>query len=237
MAFEDVTLGSRSTRAWFESSILEFITADKRILLGILADRSEFSLEASQKDAWKAEFDLLQRELAGLEGQIYFEYSIPRMGRRIDVVVVSGPVVFVIEFKVGSQLFDTSAIDQVWDYALDLKNFHKASHGLAIVPILVATEAYLVPPSELAVDADEVYRPVLSGPDSLRAVMDRVQAKIAGAVIDAATWGVAPYHPTPTIVVSVSSVVDGEESRLFDGNRTRAGAMFTQTGLDEAMGS
>jgi hypothetical protein len=206
MAFEDVTLGSRSTRAWFESSILEFITADKRILLGILADRSEFSLEASQKDAWKAEFDLLQRELAGLEGQIYFEYSIPRMGRRIDVVVVSGPVVFVIEFKVGSQLFDTSAIDQVWDYALDLKNFHKASHGLAIVPILVATEAFLVPPSELAVDADEVYRPVLSGPDSLRAVMDRVQAKIAGAVIDAATWGVAPYHPTPTIVEAARSL-------------------------------
>ena len=68
------------------------------------------------------------------------------MGRRIDVVLVIGPVIFAVEFKVGEKTFDRSAIDQVWDYGLDLKNFHEASHDASIVPILIATEATECPP-------------------------------------------------------------------------------------------
>ena len=71
------------------------------------------------------------------------------MGRRIDVVLVIGPVVFAIEFKVGEKTFDRSAIDQVWDYGLDLKNFHEASHNASIIPILIAPEATECPPIDL----------------------------------------------------------------------------------------
>ena len=91
------------------------------------------------------------------------------MGRRIDVVLVIGPVIFAVEFKVGEKTFDRSAIDQVWDYGLDLKNFHEASHDASIVPILIATEAMECPRIEWEADADMLYRPLLSIPSTFAA--------------------------------------------------------------------
>jgi hypothetical protein len=57
------------------------------------------------------------------------EFDIPRLGSRIDAVVVAGATVLPIEFKIGEAHFDRCAHDQAWDYALDLKNFHAASQG------------------------------------------------------------------------------------------------------------
>ena len=99
-----------------------------------------FALLPTQKDAWLAQIRLLQDRLVGLTGALFLEFNIPRMGRRIDAVLLVDPVVFVIEFKVGASEFERAAVDQVWDYALDLKNFHEASHSVSIVPILIATE-------------------------------------------------------------------------------------------------
>ncbi len=125
----------------------------------------------------------------------------PRMGRRIDVALVAGRVVFAIELKVGERRSTVRAIDQVWDYALDLKNFHEASHHAAIVPILVfATEATDCPPLALHADADQVYRPLLVTPATFRDAIDSVVADVRGASVNANRWSRAPYHPTPTIV-------------------------------------
>ena len=82
-----------------------------------------------------------ETQLGALDGWIAFEFAIPRMGKRADVVLVAAGIVFVVEFKVGSQHFDAAASDQVVDYALDLKNFHAGSHDRRIVPIVVATMA------------------------------------------------------------------------------------------------
>jgi len=122
------------------------------------------------------------------------------MGRRVDVVLIIGPLVFVIEFKVGEKTFDRSAIDQVWDYALDLKNFHEASHDASILPILVVTEAQACPPINLHADADKVYRPVLTNVASLRSALDMGMRAVIGIILNAISWSKASYHPTPTIV-------------------------------------
>src|SRR5206468_8224610 len=92
-------------------------------------------------DAWLQEIKILKGVLNGYKGLIFFEYSIPRMGRRIDVVLIIKNVIFVLEFKVGEKEFLLSAVDQVLDYSLDLKNFHETSHKHLIAPILIATEA------------------------------------------------------------------------------------------------
>ena len=122
------------------------------------------------------------------------------MGRRIDTVLLIGPVVFAIEFKVGDASFDRAAIEQVWDYALDLKNFHEASHAVSIVPVLIATEAAASGATQLIADHDNVYRPVRIGSDGLRAVIDLAVQKISGLAVNAAEWCRASYHPTPTII-------------------------------------
>jgi hypothetical protein len=147
-----------------------------------------------------AEIRLLQQHLGRLTGSLFMEFAIPRMGRRIDAVVLIGPIVFVVEFKVGDTTFDRAAVEQVWDYALDLKNFHEASHAARIVPILVATGAGASPPVELRADEDEVYRPISTHPAGLRTTMDLALRSVKGEKLDEEYWPRAPYRPTPTIV-------------------------------------
>ncbi len=130
-----------ASRAWYSASIGEFLQTQPDTIVGRLAANSDFALLPTQKDAWLAQIGFLQDRLVGLTGALFLEFNIPRMGRRIDAVLLVGPVVFVIEFKVGESEFERAAVDQVWDYALDLKNFHEASHSVSIVPILIATEA------------------------------------------------------------------------------------------------
>ena len=139
-----------SLRFWYGASIEEFVGASAEQIVGQLTLNSSFDIDRTQAAAWLAEIEFLQSKLSDLAGSIFFEFNIPRMGRRIDVVLVIGPVIFAVEFKVGEKTFDRSAIDQVWDYGLDLKNFHEASHDASIIPILIATEATECPPARAA---------------------------------------------------------------------------------------
>src|SRR5204863_8257550 len=148
-------------------------------IIGQLTLNSSFDIDRSQAAAWLTEIEFLQSKLSDLAGSIFFEFNIPRMGRRIDVALVIGPVVFAIEFKVGEKTFDRAALDQVWDYGLDLKNFHEASHDVSVVPILIATEAAMCP-STLQSDEDKVYRPVSANPEIFRQVIDLAVETISG---------------------------------------------------------
>jgi hypothetical protein len=189
-----------SSRAWYGAPVGQFLGTGADAIVGELVRHGTFTIRPEQADAWRAQIDFLRGRLAGLAGSLFFEFSIPRMGRRIDVVLLIGPVVFVVEFKVGASAFDRAAIEQVWDYALDLKNFHEASHDPAIVPILVATDAPHAPFVNLRADPDGVYRPIAVTTSSFRAAIDLVLSTARGPAIDAQQWVAAPYRPTPTIV-------------------------------------
>src|SRR5258706_2363762 len=122
-------------RAYYSADLQEFIHDDPDRILGILAKNHQFELEDLQKYAWRAQILLLKQQLeTSKDGHILLEYSIPRMGKRVDTIFLSHGIVFVIEFKVGEVNYTTHALDQVLDYALDLKNFHEQSQGRQIVP-------------------------------------------------------------------------------------------------------
>ena len=114
-------------REYYSDSIAAFLSASTDTILIQLAKNNDFDLQQTQREAWLQQIRMLQSVLNPFHGAIYFEYSIPRMGQRIDVVLLIGPVIFVLEFKVGERGFPLAAIDQVCDYALDLKNFHEPS--------------------------------------------------------------------------------------------------------------
>lgn len=189
-----------ASRAWYGATITDFLEARAEEIIGHLISNSDFTILTTQRDAWLGQITILKDVLRGINGDLFFEFSIPRMGRRIDVVVVAGAVVFALEFKVGESESERAAIEQVWDYALDLKNFHEASHAVAIVPVLVATESRLTPPSKLLSDADGVHRPVVVGSGGLRAVIDLALHEVSGPNVDAGQWSRASYRPTPTII-------------------------------------
>ncbi len=189
-----------TSRAWYGASIAEFLAADSDSIVGQLASNSDFAILSTQRDAWLEQIGFLQAHLVGLVGSLFMEFSIPRMGRRIDTVLLINSIIFVVEFKVGDTGFDRSAVDQVWDYGLDLKNFHEGSHRASIVPILVATGAGKSPPLELCAYEDQVYRPVLVDSGGFRAAIDLALGAIHGETLDEPSWPSASYRPTPTIV-------------------------------------
>src|SRR5882724_1533164 len=195
-----------SLRFWYGASVAEFVGTSAEKIAGQLTLNSSFDIDRTQAVAWLAEIEFLQSKLSGLAGSILFEFNIPRMGRRIDVVLVTGPVIFAIEFKVGEKTFDRSAIDQVWDYGLDLKNFHEASHDASIVPILIATEATACPPIHLHADSDKLYRPIQVALEGFRSAVDLTLQSITGEPLNEGNWAQASYHPTPTIIEAARSL-------------------------------
>ena len=197
---EPTSTTALSSRAWYSASISEFLQTQSAAIIGQLATNGEFSLLATQRDAWLAQIGFFQDNLAGLSGALFLEFNIPRMGRRIDAVLLIGPVVFVIEFKVGESAFDRAAVDQVWDYALDLKNFHEASHSVSIVPLLIATGATRSPRLKLQADEDKVYHPIRVHLAGFREALDEALRTVTGKMLDDQEWSTAPYRPTPTII-------------------------------------
>src|SRR6266576_1782142 len=128
-------------RDYYSDSIAKFRDTSANEILGQLVTCSGFAIEQTQRDAWLEEIRILKKILSEVQGSIYFEYAIPRMGKRIDVVLLVGAVIFVLEFKVGEADFTSYALNQAWDYALDLKNFHETSRECSIAPVVIATNA------------------------------------------------------------------------------------------------
>ena len=130
------------TRSYYSNSIKNFLIENNDNILGQLARHHNHALEDLQKNAWLKQIDILKQALKNIEdGYIFFEFAIPRMGKRVDNIIIIDDSIFIIEFKVGSTLYDNYAIEQVLDYSLDLKNFHEGSHHVKLFPILISTEA------------------------------------------------------------------------------------------------
>lgn len=200
-------------RYFYKSEISDFLQDNVNTIFGKISKNDEGDSVSEQKYAWSEEIEIMQDVLIpwGNEiGEIIFEYSIPRLGKRIDVVLLLRGIVFVIEFKAGSSAYLQLDMEQVMDYALDLKNFHLDSHHRTIVPILVATDAKnssAVLTS--SVYDDKIYNPLLSNTHSLRTVISDVLIKENAQSVnsdDFANWAISRYSPTPTIIEAASAL-------------------------------
>ena len=198
----------RLSRFYYSSSIRDFLGSGDIEILGHLADANQFALLHTQRDAWQEQIRILKSGLEGLEGTVLFEFAVPRMGSRIDVVLIVEHVVFVLEFKVGAHQFDANAIDQVYDYALDLHYFHEPSHHCNLVPVLVATGApaarHGLPFSRL-----QPISPIRSASHEIRGVIQNALTELSGDPIDPVQWMEGRYSPTPTIVEAATALYRG----------------------------
>lgn len=193
---------------YFKDNIESFLLTNTSEIIGSITLSNEFDATLFQNKAWKEQVEILKKALIGFSGTIFFEFSIPRMGKRVDVIVIIKNVVFVIEFKVGQNKYYSSESDQVWDYALDLKNFHKPSHKLALAPILVATDAkksFL----EIVTTShnDNLISPVKTNKEDLRLAIKNILVFFEGSdIIDGEFYQKGSYSPTPTIIEAAVSL-------------------------------
>lgn len=222
-------------RCLYNASFKKFLSSDKMEVLGILHDNFHGEALSTTNEAWKGEIELLQdvlRPWADEAGEIVFEYDIPRLGKRIDVVLLLRGIIFCLEFKVGQKDALQSDVEQVMDYALDLKNFHRFSHDRTIVPILIPTN-YQRSSSVFfpSVYDDGVYNPLIVGADQLQNLLIRVLehsgATEAGAIDN---WIISPYTPTPTIIEAARTLY--ESHSVEDITRHEADEVSTDATID-----
>ncbi len=214
-------------KAYYSSPVCDFLFDDAERILGVLTTEHHFALEEQQRWAWLQQISILKKALFNQAiGRIFLEFYIPRMGKRVDAVLVSGNIVFVIEFKAGAIEHLASALDQVEDYALDLKNFHEGSHKVPVVPVLVSTHAELQPMSALHFADDLVASPIGTNAMALGDLLSHICASRAFPTLDIDDWVAKGYKPTPTIVEAAQILY--QTHSVADISRSDAGAKNLQ---------
>lgn len=209
-------------RAYYSARIREFVVEKPETLLGKLMVSDEFSTTDLQKNAWRKEIDILQDQLRSVEnGDIAFEYTIPRIGHRIDVVCIIHGLIFLLEFKVGDSEYRKSTADQVMDYALDLKYFHELSADRYIIPISIPTEAPSVC-NEVSFMEDKISNVLKCTKDNIGLTIGSVLSSVQDQDLSIADWINSRYAPTPTIIEAAQAMYRNHSVK--DISRNDAGA-------------
>lgn len=216
-------------RYFYSSDIASFLVDNETRILGELTENYPLqNLAILQTNAWREQIQILKWSLGEFRnGHIFFEFAIPRMGKRADCVFIINGLVFIVEFKVGEDHYSSYAIEQVVDYSLDLKNFHEGSHHQKLIPLLVATNA----PSRqnnLTVSADNLFDIIFANSANLADVIRFAVSEIEAPPIDAEIWADSRYKPTPTIVEAAQALYNNHS--VEDISRSDSGAInLTQT--------
>ena len=200
------------SRCLYNSSFTEFLATSENSIFGTLCDRYHGEALTTTREAWRSEISIMKEivsRFAGKDGKIIFEYDIPRLGKRVDVVLLLGGIVFCLEFKVGQSSIIEADVDQVLDYALDLKNFHKFSQEHLIVPILIATN-YRNSSTEIQMSVydDRVVNPLLSGKAGAANLIAEVLKQFPNEPPINPNWIISPYAPTPTIIEAAKTLYE-----------------------------
>lgn len=225
-----------ANRCLYSASFGEFMNSKPLTILGALHNNYHGDTPTTTDEAWMGEITIMQQVLMPWKeehGQIIFEYDIPRLGKRIDVVLLLRGLIFCLEFKVGKQDDLQADIEQVMDYALDLKNFHLYSHNRIIVPILIPTR-YKTFTTEFrpSVYHDDIYNPMISGEEHLQElivkVLEHSKAYIDEEPIE--NWLISPYAPTPTIIEAARTLY--ENHSVEEITRHEADKVSTDTTIN-----
>jgi len=208
-------------RAYYNNTILGFLTEDSNSILGQLSlNHTNRSLEELQRNAWIKQIEILKEELKGIDGSIYFEFQIPRMGKRVDNIIIVEDCIFVVEFKVGDDTYGKHAETQVIDYALDLRNFHEGSHFSKLIPVLVSTKA-----KTNHANLVEVVKLNQVAKCNKLGIAETIKKfiQITKPKVDIDKWENSIYKPTPTIVEAAQALYKGH--KVEEISRSDSGAI------------
>lgn len=209
-------------RSYFNARLADLLNYNPMAIIGLLTHELPFAAEPTQIDAWRYQIAHLTKIAPHFpHAHVFFEFSIPRMGRRADVVLLVDGIVFVVEYKVGGTAHFRADIDQTVGYALDLANFHETSHNRPIVPVLVATKSNdsNVPTKS---HVGSVYPIVLTDDEGLVDVLHFFQKTIHAPDLIPQVWVDGKYKPTPTIVEAAQALYRGHQVEEISQNEAGA---------------
>ena len=221
---------------YYSDTIQDFKAKSIDEIIGSITRSNYFDSTYNQNKAWEQQITILQEALRDFDGKLFFEFSIPRMGKRVDCLLIIESVVFVLEFKVGETEFLGYNVDQVWDYALDLKNFHQPSHNAVIVPVLIATEA---PDSLINIFTtshdDNLIIPIRINKYGITELIHKTLSWFADNVtVDQEVYAAGSYSPTPTIIEAAVNLFNNHSVDAITRNDADAiNLTLTTTAISE----
>ncbi len=212
-----------SDKAFYSATVQSFKKHSSSEILGDIQKQHKQDIVAKQSGAWRGQIEILQAELTSLtDGEIFFEFLIPRMGRRADVILLYQNLIFVFEFKVGAPKYHAQDLRQAHDYALDLSYFHEGSHNQVIIPVLVATEAEEIV-FDLINPKDMVYQPLKANKNNIQNLISHCTSKLRDQpTLNYQEWLESSYKPTPTIIEAAQALY--ADHKVVDISRSDAGA-------------
>lgn len=209
-------------RSYYSNDVQSFLNQDNYSIFGEITTNDQFSAEDLQKNTWNREIEILKRELSQfLDGYIIFEYTIPRIGNRIDNNIIYKGIIFLLEFKVGEKKYPSYAIEQVTDYAFDLSYFHKERHNRLLVPILISTMAHSVK-QEIRISKDNVLETICCNEYEIAKYITEVSLKFIQDEIIPDDWINSLYMPTPTIIEAAQALYLGHNVEDISRNDASA---------------
>ncbi len=212
--------------SYFRASLSTFLQTDQAVILTKLtlayANSGFAQMHTDVPVTWWHDLASLRQSLDELESihpsagrwQILLEFSIPRKERRLDVVLLTGAEIILLECKRGEAAGD--AIKQVEEYALLLHYFHEPSSNQRIYPIVVSAQI----PNKITGDLrqSELLFPTLPSfwiaPPQIT-VWNDLAAKLASIAKSAVPppdgdfWDNGRYSPTPTIIDAALALRSG----------------------------
>ena len=206
-------------KAYYDNTISGFLGTSDETILGRLMISDEFRTTIEQKNSWRSEIEILKRQLRHVpDGSIIFEYTIPRIGDRIDVACIINGIIFALEFKINNTEYLPTDEEQVVDYALDLKYFHEESEQRHIVPMLIATDAAPFGTTVTIFD-DKILDTILCNKDNIAEKMNAILRVIPqGESITTNAWINSRYRPTPTIIEAAQALYQKHDVKEISRN-------------------
>lgn len=210
-------------RSYYQKEITVFLNEPDHVIIGELSTNHRHDLEYLQQIAWQEQIIILQKALAEVNfGKIYFEFSIPRMGKRVDNILLINDLILVLEFKVGDKNYSSQAKNQTIDYCLDLLNFHKESQNQKVIPILIATEAKDY--ENIFTKIVDVENCFLCNKNNLEEIIHQLISVYSSKhLLNSKKWEESIYKPTPTIIEAAQALYKGHNVQEI--SRNDAGAI------------
>lgn len=210
-------------RAYYTNSICDFCIEDGDSIYGKISAGYDLNkLTIQQSNTWQSQIKILKQTILDFNGRVYFEFTIPRMGKRVDNILIIDNCIFVLEFKIGSNVYDKYAKDQAFDYGLDLNNFHEGSHNKIIIPILIANKASNIN-NLYKKSFDNLHETIVANENNLSEVISETLAKFKSSeIINVENWENSIYKPTPTIIEAATALY--KKHNVSEISRSDSGA-------------
>ncbi len=214
--------------AFYRASVTEFIHTSESEITGLLATayaHGGFSSQrTSQTRAWEADLQRLKSSLNRLillsqkaaNWTVLLEFPIPRKEKRIDVVLLAGDTIIILELKTSAPGVDADR--QAEEYALLLHFFHEPSNRRRIVTLVVS------PSSRPRRNDTQHFLPIEEAPaywvprveqicwDNLPTRLSQLTNESGGSSIDPHAWDDGEYRPVPSIIEAAVSLQSGLET-------------------------